>query len=233
MQRKINQSNFPFLRGRRIRNSSWIRNLTSEEGLNKNDLIQPIFVKEDNDKEELIEKMPGIKRYSISSLAKEIEEIINLGIRAVALFPKIDQKLKTINGDEAINPENLICKTLKFLRSEFPELGVICDVALDPYTISGHDGVLDQNGNIDNDKSLEILSEMSINLANAGCEILAPSDMMDGRIRTIREQLEKNKFPNVCLMSYSAKFCSNFYGPFRNALGNEKNLGLSSKKHIN
>lgn len=219
MDRKINSSNFPLTRNRRLRNLSWLRSQISETKLSLNDLVLPIFLKEESDNEILIPNMPGIKRFSPKELLNEIDEITKLGIQSIAIFPKVPKELKSKNAHEAINPNNLVCRTMKTLRHSFPELGIICDVALDPYTLDGHDGITDESGKVDNDITVEILAKMSINLAASGCQIVAPSDMMDGRIKLIRDKLEKNKFTDVLILSYSAKFCSNFYGPFRNALG--------------
>mgnify|MGYP001475444335 CR=1 FL=1 len=228
----INNSNFegfPYIRSRRLRNSNWIRNITAETEISKNDLVQPIFIKSEGN-DDFIRKMPGIKRYTPKGLKPEIESLIKLGVKAIAIFPQISQRLKTHDALEAVNPNNLVCNILRFLRKEFPELGVICDVALDPYTLSGHDGLLNKSGKIDNDRTIKLLSKMAINFASAGCEMIAPSDMMDGRVKIIRKDLEKNNFHNVSILAYSAKFCSNFYGPFRSAIGNEENLGNSSKE---
>ena len=223
-------SSFPKTRGRRLRNSGWIRDLTSENQLSVNDLVMPIFIMENHDKDVLVDKMPGIKRYRINSLKKEINEIAKLGIKAVALFPKIEKKLKSSNAREALNPKNLICRAIKLIREECPQIGIICDIALDPFTLTGHDGITNKIGEVDNDETLKILSKMAINFAEAGCKIIAPSDMMDGRVKFIRKDLEKNKFYNVIILSYSAKFCSQLYGPFRNALGNDKNSIHISKE---
>ena len=220
---------FPISRGRRIRNSNWIRTLTTENYLTTDDLVLPIFLKEFGNSD-FISKMPGIERHSLKTIEKEIENILNLGIKAIAVFPQIDKSLKTEKAIEAINPNNLICRTIKLLRKKFPELGLICDIALDPYTKSGHDGILGSNGLVENDKTIKILSKMSLNFAEAGCQMIAPSDMMDGNIREIRNTLEKNKFTDVCILSYSAKFCSFFYGPFRDAIGNKTNKKYISKE---
>ena len=220
-------SKFPLSRGRRLRHSSWIRNITSETELSVNDLVQPLFVREDKISSSNIIGMPGLKRFSFEELKEEASSIVKLGIKAIAIFPVIHESSKSNSAKEALNHNNLVCRCLKFLRKEYPNLGVICDIALDPFTLSGHDGVLDSDGNIDNDKTIKILAEMALNFSEAGCEIIAPSDMMDGRIRAIRETLEKNKYINVSIISYSAKFCSEFYGPFRNAVGSEKDSAIS------
>jgi porphobilinogen synthase len=169
MSGNIFNSEFPFSRGRRIRKSQWIRDLTSENELSVSDLVLPMFLKEDSDANEEIAKMPGIKRFSLSQIVREIEEIDKLGIKAIALFPKVSQSLKTNDAKESFNPNNLVCRALKVIRKEFPKLGVICDVALDAYTLSGHDGLLDKNGCIENDKTNETLSKMALNFSDSGC----------------------------------------------------------------
>ena len=224
-------SKFPISRGRRLRHSSWIRSLTSETELSVNDLVQPLFVREDKASSSNIIGMPGLKRLSYEELKREVSSIVKLGIKAIAIFPVIHESSKSNSAEEALNQDNLVCRCLKFLRKEHPNLGVICDIALDPFTLSGHDGVLDSNGNVDNDRTIKILAKMALNFSEAGCEIIAPSDMMDGRIKIIRESLEKNKYINVSIISYSAKFCSEFYGPFRNAVGSEKDNAISKKSY--
>ena len=222
MKNKFVLSTFPSSRGRRLRHSSWIRDLTSETQINIANLVQPVFIKDNISIDSEIIRMPGIKRFTLKELGKEVENLFKLGIKAIAIFPIVEDSNKSINAKEALNPDNLVCRSLRFLRKEFPEVGVICDIALDPYTLSGHDGVLNEDGIIDNDNTIRILAEMALNYSRSGCEIIAPSDMMDGRVKVIRQSLEKNGFNNVLILSYSAKFCSQFYGPFRNALGNEK-----------
>jgi porphobilinogen synthase len=222
MKNKFVLSTFPSSRGRRLRHSSWIRDLTSETQINIANLVQPVFIKDNISIDSEIIRMPGIKRFTLKELGKEVENLFKLGIKAIAIFPIVEDSNKSINAKEALNPDNLVCRSLRFLRKEFPEVGVICDIALDPFTLSGHDGVLNEDGIIDNDSTIRILAEMALNYSRSGCEIIAPSDMMDGRVKVIRQSLEKNGFNNVLMLSYSAKFCSQFYGPFRNALGNEK-----------
>jgi porphobilinogen synthase len=172
--------------------------------------------------------MPGVYRNSIDELIKEAEEAVKLEIPAIAIFPQIDSELKNTNGSEAINDNNLICRSIKAIKKEFPELGIITDVALDPFTDHGHDGLL-INDEIDNDETLKILAEQSLVQANAGCDIIAPSDMMDGRIGFIRSALDEANFKNTQILSYAAKFASGFYGPFRDAVGSSGNLGGSNK----
>ena len=219
--------NYKLSRGRRLRRNNFIRDLTAETFLTINDLVMPIFVTEEKDF--IIEKMPDMKRVSLNSLQDELKEIVDLGIKAVALFPVIDKKDKSEKASEATNPDNLICKCLKTISKNFPNLIVICDVALDAYTQSGQDGILNSLNEVDNDKTVEILSIMSNNFASYGCKTLGLSDMMDGRVESIRKNLELNGFIDVCIISYSAKYCSHLYSPFRDALGSEKNLGQKTK----
>ena len=220
-------SSFPASRSRRLRSSPWIREISAENELRIANLVLPIFLKEDDDNEILIEKMPEIKRFSLKNLDKEIDEINSVGVKTIALFPKIRKSLKSHTAEEAYNSENLVCRALKIIKKKNPDLGVICDIALDPYTISGHDGILNSKGEIDNDKTLEVLGKMAVVYCEAGCKVISPSDMMDGRVKFIREQLETNKFNNIIILSYSAKFCSQLYGPFRNALGNDTEYKVS------
>ncbi len=219
---------FPFHRGRRLRSSNNLRNIVSETHLTCNDLVMPYFIREEDDSA-AIYVMKDLQRFSISELVRELEQVMKNGIKAIALFPKIGEAKKSENADESFNKNNLVCRCLKLLKKEFPELIVICDVALDAYTTHGHDGVLDSKKNIHNDKTLDILIKMSINFAEAGCKIIAPSDMMDGRVKVIRESLESKNFSDISILSYSSKFCSNFYSPFRDALGSQNNLGSSKK----
>ena len=221
-------SGFPSHRGRRLRKKRGIRSLVSESGLIPDKLVMPYFIREDDD-DDSHSIVSGLRRFSIDELLSELEVIVKYGIVAIALFPKISEEKKQNDGNEAWNENNLIVRALKLIKKNFPELIIICDVALDSYTISGHDGVVDENGYIMNDRTIECLTKMSLNLAQAGCEVLAPSDMMDGRIKKIREKLENQNFSDVCILSYSSKFCSNFYSPFRDVLGSKKNLGSSSK----
>ena len=219
---------FPSTRLRRLRSKPFIRDLVRENILTGDDLIQPLFIKEDLSGLEAIDQMPGISRFGLDSIEKEIEELMNLGIKAVALFPVINPNRKDENGSEAINQNNLICNAIKNIKSSFPEIIIISDVALDPYTNHGHDGIL-INNYVDNDKTLDQLVKQSIALAQSGADIIAPSDMMDGRIKAIRSALEENDFKNTILLSYAAKYNSKFYGPFRSAVGSSSNLGKSSK----
>jgi porphobilinogen synthase len=204
------------------------RRLVSENNLTVDDLIYPIFITYGLNKKEKINSMPGIYRFSLDRLESEIKYISSLNIPAIAFFPQTENNLKTSDGREAVNKNNLVCEAIRVSKKVNPELGVICDVALDPYTDHGHDGVIIDN-HIDNDKTLEILCQQSLIQAEAGCNIIAPSDMMDGRVGLIRDILDKNKFINVQIMSYAVKYASAFYGPFRDAVGSSINLSNKSK----
>ena len=219
---------FPKSRLRRLRRNSNIINLVSENDLSPNDLIQPLFIKENLKGTEKIESMPGILRFGEDALLKEIEDIINSGINSVALFPVIDSSKKNNQGTESTNSSNLICKSIRNIKEAFPEIIIISDVALDPYTDHGHDGII-VDDYVDNDATIEILKLQSLVLAEAGADIIAPSDMMDGRIGIIREALEDADYKNTILLSYAAKYNSKFYGPFRDAVNSANNLGNSSK----
>ena len=219
---------FPKSRLRRLRLNSNIINLVSENDLSPNDLIQPLFIKENLKGTEKIESMPGILRFGEDALLKEIEDIINSGINSVALFPVIDSSKKNNQGTESTNSSNLICKSIRNIKEAFPEIIIISDVALDPYTDHGHDGII-VDDYVDNDTTIEILKSQSLVLADAGADIIAPSDMMDGRIGIIREALEDANYKNTILLSYAAKYNSKFYGPFRDAVNSANNLGNSSK----
>jgi porphobilinogen synthase len=200
-----------------------------EHRLTTDDLIYPVFVMEGNQKEEAIPSMPGIKRQSMDLIVETAKECFKLGIPAIALFPVIDAKLKTEDAKEAYNPEGLIPKIVALLKEQVPQLGVITDVALDPYTSHGQDGLIDASGYVLNDETVEVLIKQALGHAKAGADIVAPSDMMDGRIGKIREALEKEGFVHTKILAYSAKYASSFYGPFRDAVGSAKNLGKSDK----
>jgi porphobilinogen synthase len=223
-----NKPSFPSTRMRRNRMKDFSRRLISENVLNVNDLIWPLFVTEGSSIKEKIASMPGVYRNSIDELLKEAEEAMNLGIPAIAIFPQIDTALKNAKGSEAINENNLVCRSIKTIKKEFPELGIITDVALDPFTDHGHDGLL-INNEINNDETLKILAKQSLVQANAGCDIIAPSDMMDGRVGFIRSALDQADFKNTQILSYAAKYASGFYGPFRDAINSSGNLGGASK----
>ena len=227
--RQFSINSFPRVRMRRNRLSEFSRKIVSENNISVNDLIYPIFITYGSKVKEEISSMPGIYRFSLDQLHKEIEYISSLNIPAIALFPKIENELKTPDGKEALNSNNLICEAIKISKKVNPDLGVITDVALDPYTDHGHDGII-HNNQIDNDLTLDILCKQAIVQAQAGCDILAPSDMMDGRVGVIRDTLDEHGFINVQIMSYAAKYASSFYGPFRDAVGSAGNLSKKSKK---
>ena len=220
---------FPYTRLRRTRSKSGLRSMVAEVNLSVDDLIQPIFIKENLLGTEDIESMPEIKRFGLDVLNKEIEELVSLGIKSVAVFPVIEESKKDAAGLEALNENNFLTKAIKQIKESFPDLIVIVDVALDPYTTHGHDGILDDNDDVDNDASLLTLKEQALVLAKAGADVIAPSDMMDGRIKLIREALEDNNFKNTVILSYAAKYSSKFYGPFKDAVESAKFFGNKTK----
>jgi len=213
-----------------MRESSFSRTLMRENNISVNNLIYPMFVIEGRGIRQDIESMPGIQRLSIDELKKDASECYQLGIPAIAIFPYIDKKLKTNDASEAFNDNGLVQRAIRELKKEIPGLGVISDVALDPFTLHGQDGLIDKAGNILNDETVSILTKQAISHAKAGADIVAPSDMMDGRVHRIRKSLEENKFINTKILAYSAKYASSFYGPFRDAVGSSELLGKSSKK---
>jgi len=213
-----------------MRESSFSRTLMRENNISVSNLIYPMFVIEGSGVRQDIESMPGIQRLSIDELIKDASECHQLGIPAIAIFPYIDKKLKTDDASEAFNDDGLVQRAIRDLKKEIPGLGVISDVALDPFTIHGQDGLIDKAGNILNDETVSILTKQAISHAKAGADIVAPSDMMDGRVQRIRKSLEENKFINTKILSYSAKYASSFYGPFRDAVGSSGLLGKSTKK---
>ena len=219
---------YPSTRLRRLRKNLNLIELVSETNLTSKDLIQPIFIKENFEGKEQIESMPGIFRFGLNHVLSEIEELKNAGINAIAVFPVIESSKKDEKGLEALNKSNFIVQSINKIKKEFPELILIADVALDPYTDHGHDGIL-INNEVANDETVEVLIKQSILLAEAGADIIAPSDMMDGRIGLIRDSLEKQNFKDTILLSYAAKYNSKFYGPFRDAVNSASNLGNSSK----
>ena len=219
---------YPSTRLRRLRKNLNLIELVSETNLTSKDLIQPIFIKENFEGKEEIESMPGIFRFGLNHVLSEIEEVINAGINAIAVFPVIESSKKDEKGSEALNKSNFIAHSINKIKQEFPELILIADVALDPYTDHGHDGIL-INNEVANDETVEVLIKQSILLAEAGADIIAPSDMMDGRIGLIRDSLEKQNLKDTILLSYAAKYNSKFYGPFRDAVNSASNLGNSSK----
>ena len=219
---------YPSTRLRRLRKNLNLIELVSETNLTSKDLIQPIFIKENFEGKEEIESMPGIFRFGLNHVLSEIEELINADINAIAVFPVVESSKKDEKGSEALNKSNFIAHSINKIKQEFPELILIADVALDPYTDHGHDGIL-KNNEVANDETVEVLIEQSILLAEAGADIIAPSDMMDGRIGLIRDSLEKQNLKDTILLSYAAKYNSKFYGPFRDAVNSTSNLGNSSK----
>ena len=216
---------YPIVRLRRNRRTEWLRDLTSETQLSPENLILPIFVIEGENQKQPIETMPGVFRLSIDQVIVTAKLAEEKGIKAIALFPSVRPDLKSENADEAYNLDNLICRTVRTIKSANINIGIICDVALDPYTTHGHDGIL-VDGDVDNDQTIEALSNQALVLAKAGVDIIAPSDMMDGRIMVIREDLEEAGFNNVNILAYAAKYNSSFYGPFRDAVGSDQNKYL-------
>ena len=221
---------FPAVRMRRMRRDEFSRRLMRESVLTADDLIYPVFVLDGKNRTEKVPSMPGVERLTVDRLLRQAEACLKLRIPALALFPVIDQKLKTLDGREAYNPRGLVPRAVAQLKKRFPELGVMTDVALDPYTSHGQDGVVDANGYIINDVTLEVLVKQALAQAAAGVDMVAPSDMMDGRIGRIRSALEKAGHIHTKIMAYSAKYASGFYGPFRDAVGSAKNLGKGDKK---
>jgi len=221
---------FPAGRPRRLRRDTFTRNLVRENTLTAHDLIYPVFVVEGAQQRVPIASMPGVERLSLDLLLPVAEQCVKLGIPVMALFPVIDQSLKTYDGKEALNPDGLIPRVVRALKKEFPDLGVMTDVALDPFTNHGQDGLPDNDGYILNDETLDLLVQQALTQARAGTDIVAPSDMMDGRIGAIRAALEAENLIHTRIMAYSAKYASAFYGPFRDALGSASNLGKSNKK---
>ena len=221
---------FPNVRPRRLRKNKIIRDLVSETRLLKSKLVQPLFVSESVAEKQPLESLQGQFLFSRNAVFEEIDELLNLGIKTIALFPNISDSLKDEVGSNALDEKNFVCKLVSEVKERFPEVVLITDVALDPYTISGHDGII-KNGVVDNDLTLEALERMSVNLAEAGSDIIAPSDMMDGRIGIIRKALEKSDNKDTIILSYSAKYSSNFYGPFREAIGSKKTEGISKASY--
>jgi len=221
--------NFPAVRMRRMRHDEFTRRLMREHVLTTNDLIYPVFVMDGVRKTQAVASMPGVERMTLDKLLPVAERCLKLKVPALALFPVIDARLKTPDGKEATNPKGLIPRVVAKLKKEFPELGVMCDVALDPYTSHGQDGVIDASGYILNDPTLSILEKQALTQAAAGVDIVAPSDMMDGRIGRIRSALDKGRYIHTRIMAYSAKYASGYYGPFRDAVGSAANLGKGNK----
>jgi len=221
---------YPSVRLRRNRKAEWTRRLVSESNLSSNDLIWPIFIREGKNIKEPIKTMPGVYRYSIDQINILIERAIKKRIPMISLFPYTPLSKKDYKGSEALNKNNLICKALRSIKNNYKEIGIMCDVALDPYTDHGHDGVL-KNNYVDNDETIKILIKQSLLQAEMGCDVIAPSDMMDGRVGEIRKALDKNGFKMVQILSYAVKYASNFYGPFRDAVGSKKSLKSDKKNY--
>ena len=221
---------FPRRRMRRMRRDEFSRRLRREHRLTTDDLIYPVFVIEGKNRTEPVPSLPGIQRYTVDRLLTHAEECLKLGIPALAIFPFIAPNLKTPDGREAVNPKGLVPRAVRALKKRLPELGVITDAALDPYTTHGHDGVIDRAGQVLNDETIAVLEKQAIVCAAAGVDVVAPSDMMDGRIGAIRAVLDRQKFVDTRILAYSAKYASGFYGPFRDAVGSAKSLGRGNKR---
>lgn len=217
------------IRLRRPRRHDWSRRLVAEHQLTVHDLIWPIFIQEGTGQRTPVSSMPGVERLSIDLLAETVGEARELGLPAVALFPVTEPSRKTPDGEEALNPDNLVCRAVRVLKAAVPDMGVICDVALDPYTSHGQDGLV-RDGYVVNDETVEMLCKQAVVQAQAGCDVIAPSDMMDGRIGAIRQALDETGFQQVQILSYAAKYASAFYGPFRDAVGSAGNLGTGDKR---
>ena len=215
---------------RRNRKTEWSRRLVQENNLSASDLIWPIFIRDGKNIKEPIKTMPGVFRYSLDKIESLVERALKNKIPAIALFPNTQVSKKNIKGTEALNENNLVCKELKLIKKNYSEIGLMCDVALDPYTSHGHDGIL-KNNYVDNDETIKILVKQSILQAQMGCDIIAPSDMMDGRIGEIRKSLDKNGYKLTQILSYAVKYASNFYGPFRDAVGSKKKLKGNKKNY--
>ena len=222
-------SSFPATRMRRMRRDDFSRRLMCEHTLTANDLIYPVFVLEGQNKRESVASMPGVERLSIDLLLPVAEECVQLGIPALALFPVIDASLKSLGAEEALNPDGLVPRTVVALKARFPELGIITDIALDPYTSHGQDGLIDESGYVMNDETVSVLAQQAVVHAQAGADIVAPSDMMDGRVAALRAALEGAGLIHTRILAYAAKYASSFYGPFRDAVGSAANLDKGNK----
>ena len=222
---------YPSLRLRRSRKNDWSRRLVEENNLTSNDFILPIFLIEGKNKKQIIKSMPGVYRYSLDKIGNVIDKALKIGLPMVALFPHTEKKKKNYLGTEALNEDNLVCKAIQLIKKKYKnEIGVMCDVALDPYTSHGHDGLF-QSGYVLNDETIKILIDQSLLQAQMGCDVLAPSDMMDGRIGKIRKSLDKNGYQMVQILSYAVKYASSFYGPFRDAVGSKSVLKSDKKNY--
>ncbi|WP_022959381.1 porphobilinogen synthase [Spongiibacter tropicus] len=229
MSISLHRGPFPGTRMRRLRANDFSRRLSRENSLSVNDLIYPMFVHEGENTREKVASMPGVERLSIDLLAKEAKELAELGIPAIALFPVVGDNGKSLMAEEAYNPDGLAQRAIKAIKDAAPEIGVITDVALDPYTTHGQDGIIDDKGYVLNDVTKDVLCKQALAQADAGADVVAPSDMMDGRIGAIREVLEQAGHVNTCILSYAAKYASSYYGPFRDAVGSSGNLGSGNK----
>ena len=227
----MNIGQFPERRLRRLRRTGFLRDMVRESALSPSDLLYPVFILDGERRREPVASMPGVERLSLDLLYPVVEKAARLGIPAIALFPVIENNKKTLGGEEAFNPAGLVPRAVGELKKRFPEVGVICDVALDPYTSHGQDGVIDSDGYILNDETVSILQKQAVTQASAGVDIVAPSDMMDGRIGAIRKALDDKGLIHTAILAYSAKYASKFYGPFRDAVGSSGNLGKSDKKN--
>ena len=225
----MSRSSFPSQRLRRLRQAPWLRNLVQEHRLHVSDLIWPIFVQEGDQLASPIESMPGVERLTIDLAIQKAQEAQQLVIPAIAIFPATPSTLKTPEAEEALNPENLACRAVRAVKAGVPNIGIICDVALDPYSSHGQDGLV-RNGIVVNDETVEVLCRQAVVQAEAGCDVIAPSDMMDGRVGAIRKALDSAGFEQVSILAYAAKYASAFYGPFRDAVGSAANLGSGDKK---
>ena len=220
---------FPQTRMRRLRANDFSRRMVRESSLSPTDFIYPVFVLDGTNQRQIIPSMPGIERLSIDLLVQQAKEISNLGIPAIALFPVVEAKYKSLSADEAWNADGLVQRAVRSIKDAVPELGVITDVALDPFTTHGQDGVIDDDGYVQNDVTTDILVKQAVSHAQAGADVVAPSDMMDGRIGAIRNELERSSFHNTLIMAYSAKYASAYYGPFRDAVGSSGNIKGGNK----
>lgn len=220
---------FPQVRMRRLRRTDWMRRLVRQQQLTANDLIWPVFVQEGENTATPVASMPGVERMTIDRLVPAVAEAAELGIPAIALFPATDPNKKTPDGEEALNPDNLVCRAVRAVKQANLNIGVVCDVALDPYTTHGQDGLV-RDGYVVNDETLTVLARQAVVQAEAGCDVIAPSDMMDGRIAAVRAALDVAGFEHVAILSYAAKYASAYYGPFRDAVGSKKSLGQGDKR---
>lgn len=226
---EANRGQFPHVRMRRMRRDDFSRRMMRENVLTTDDLIYPMFVTEGKDRRQKVKSMPGVERVTIDQLLKEAKQLVDLGIPTIALFPVVPKNKKSLLAEEAYNPDGLAQRAVRALKKKFPQLGVMTDVALDPFTTHGQDGIIDDSGYVLNDETIEVLMQQAVSHAEAGADIVAPSDMMDGRIGDIRFALEEEGYIHTKIMAYSAKYASSFYGPFRDAVGSAANLGAGDK----